>query len=94
MGQGGLARAGVQGSIEAAGEALGAEREVVRVDPGMGGGEPAGRLVEGQAGDEAVAQRGRDSGGAGIEPGERVLRCGKRREQGGEIGRGRPAGWE
>ena len=92
IGQGGLARAGAQCGIEAAGEGPRAERKVVRVDPGMSGGEPAGRLVEGQAGDEAVAQRGRDSGGAGIEPGERVLGCGQGREQGGEVGLCRPAG--
>ena len=56
-----------------AGEIEGAQRQVERMDPGMGVGEPAGRLGEGHPREQALADGVRRRGGARIEAGERVL---------------------
>ena len=68
-----------------AGEAELAEREVERVDPGMGMGEPSGGLGEGHADDQPLADFFRCRRGAGVEPGERVGRIAERGEEIGEI---------
>ena len=54
------------------GEAERAQREIERMDPGMGVGEPAGGLGDGHAGEQPVAHGVGCGGGAGVEPGERV----------------------
>ena len=85
-----------RGERGAGGEAGGAEREIERVDPGMGVGEPAGGLGGGHAGAQAVAHRVGRRGGAGVEPGERVGGVAQRDEQAGQRGAGQPgvrAGW-
>ena len=79
-----------RGERGAGGEAGGAEREIERVDPGVGVGEPAGGLGGGHAGAQAVAHRIGRGGGAGVEPGERVGRVAQRDEQAGQRGAGQP----
>jgi len=69
------------GGIEPAGEVQVAQRQVGRMYPGAAGGEPAGGLAEGEAGEQPGAQRGRRGRGAGVEPGERVQGRGQRGEQ-------------
>jgi hypothetical protein len=97
VGQGMGRGAGAHRGIEAAGEQRVAQCRVVRVDPGVFGGEAAGRFPEGEAGDQPVAERRGGGFGAGIEQGQRVLGEGERGEQGGGlarrriVGRGRPA---
>ena len=79
-----------RGERGAGGEAGRAEREIERVDPGVGVGEPAGGLGGGHAGAQAVAHRIGRGGGAGVEPGERVGRVAQRDEQAGQRGAGQP----
>ena len=79
-----------RGERGAGGEAGRAEREIERVDPGVGVGEPAGGLGGGHAGAQAVAHRIGCGGGAGIEPGERVGGVAQRDEQAGQRGAGQP----
>ena len=79
-----------RGERGAGGEAGGAERQIERVDPGVGVGEPAGGLGGGHAGAQAVAHRVGRGGGAGVEPGERVGRVAQRDEQAGQRGAGQP----
>ena len=79
-----------RGERGAGSEAGGAERQIERVDPGVGVGEPAGGLGGGHAGAQAVAHRVGRRGGAGIEPGERVGRVAQRDEQAGQRGAGQP----
>ena len=79
-----------RGERGAGGEAGGAEREIERVDPGVGVGEPAGGLGGGHAGAQAVAHCIGGCGGAGVEPGERVGGVAQRDEQAGQRGIGQP----
>ena len=72
-----------RGECGAGGEAGRAERQIERVDPGVGVGEPAGGLGGGHAGAQAVAHGVGRGGGAGIEPGERVGGVAQRDEQAG-----------
>ena len=80
-----------RGECGAGSKAGRAEREIERVDPGVGVGEPAGGLGGGHAGEQAVAHRIGCGGGAGIEPGERVGGVAQRDEQAGQRGAGQPA---
>ena len=80
-----------RGERGAGGEAGRAEREIERVDPGVGVGEPAGGLGGGHAGAQAVAHRVGGGGGAGVEPGERVGGVAQRDEQAGQRVAGQPA---
>ena len=79
-----------RGERGAGGEAGRAERQIERVDPGVGVGEPAGGLGGGHAGAQAVAHRIGGGGGAGVEPGERVGGVAQRDEQAGQRGAGQP----
>ena len=83
VGQGVGRGAGAHRGIEAAGEPQVAERQVVRVHPGVFGGEAAGGFAEGEAGDQPVAEWGGGGFGAGIEAGQRILGKRERGEQGG-----------
>jgi hypothetical protein len=80
-----------RGECGAGGEPGRAERQVERVDPGVGVGEPAGGLGNGHAGAQAVAHRLGCGGGAGIEPGERGGGVAQRDEQAGQRVAGQPA---
>ena len=79
-----------RGERGAGGEAGRAERQIERVDPGVGVGEPAGGLGGGHAGAQAVAHRVGRGGGAGVEPGERVGGVAQRDEQAGQRVAGQP----
>ena len=73
-----------------AGQPQVAECQVERVDPGLGVGEPAGRLGDGHAGDEAVPHGVRGGSGGGVEAGECVGRIAERDQPGGGIGAAQP----
>ena len=79
-----------RGERGAGGEAGRTKRQIERVDPGVGVGEPAGGLGGGHAGAQAVAHRVGRGGGAGIEPGERVGGVAQRDEQAGQLCAGQP----
>ena len=80
-----------RGERGAGGEAGRAQREIERVDPSVGVGEPAGGLGGRHARAQAIAHRVGRRGGAGIEPGERVGGVAQRDEQAGQRGAGQPA---
>ena len=82
-----------RGERGAGGEPCRAERQIERVHPGMGVGEPAGGFGGGHAGAQAVAHRIRGGGGAGVEPGERVGRVAQRDQQAGQLCAGQPGVW-
>ena len=79
-----------RGERGAGGEAGRAQREVERMDPGVGMREPAGGLGGGHAGAQALAHRIGCCGGAGVEPGERVGGVAQRDEQAGQRSAGQP----
>jgi hypothetical protein len=80
-----------RGECGAGGEPCRAQRQIERVDPGVGVGEPAGGLGGGHTGKQAIAHRISGGGGAGVEPGERVGGVAQRDEQAGQRGAGQPA---
>ena len=87
-----------RGERRGGGEPEVAQREIERMHPGMGVGEPAGGLGDGHAGDAAPrAPRLGCGGGARVEPGERVGRGAERAEQRGadrrRDARRRTAAW-